>query len=195
MKQFGASMVMWDFHTRKPKKAFSVPGAPLEIRWAWGEKHNYAFTATALTSKLWLCYEDKNGEWQAKEVATVGGEGGVLPVDISLSADDRTLFVDSFGDGKCRVFDVSNPQQPKQIYEKQIGKQLNMVSQSWDGKRLYFSSSLLARWDKLGDDNEQFVRAYNWDGKELKPTFELDFNALKLGRPHHMLFGSTKVGG
>ena len=195
MKEFGNSMVLWNFHTRQPQKAFHVPGAPLEIRWAWGETHNYAFTATALGSKLWLCYEDANGEWQAKEVATVGPEGGVLPVDISLSADDKTLFVDCFGDGKVRVFDVSNPHQPRQIYEQVIGRQLNMVSQSWDGKRLYFSSSLLAHWDKAGDDNEQFVRAFHWDGKELKPTFELDFTALKLGRPHHMLFGSTKIGG
>jgi selenium-binding protein 1 len=194
MKQFGGSMVLWDFHTRQPKKVFNVPGAALEIRWAWGEKRNYAFTATALGSKLWLCYEDKAGEWQAKEVATVGGAGGVLPVDISLSADDQTLFVDCFGDGKCRVFDVSNPHQPKQIYERQIGRQLNMVSQSWDGKRLYFSSSLLANWDKSGDDNEQFVKAYSWDGKELAPKFALDFTALKLGRPHHMLFGSRKLG-
>jgi selenium-binding protein 1 len=194
MKQFGATMVMWDFHTRQPKQVFQVPGAPLEIRWAWGEKHSYAFTATALTSKLWLCYEDEKGQWQAKEVATIGGQGGVLPVDISLSADDRTVFVDCFGDGKVRVLDVSNPKQPKQIYEKQIGKQLNMVSQSWDGKRLYFTSSLLARWDKTGDDNEQFLRAYSWDGKELKSKFDLDFTALKLGRPHHMLFGATKIG-
>ena len=194
MKHFGGTMVMWDFHTRQPKKVFNVPGAPLEIRWAWGEKHNYAFTSTALASKLWLCYEDKNGEWQAKEIATIGGAGGVLPVDMSLSADDQTLFVDSFGDGKCRVFDVSNPHQPKQIYEKPVGRQLNMVSQSWDGKRLYFSSSLLARWDKKGEDNDQFVRAYGWDGKELTPKFALDFTALKLGRPHHMLFGSTKMG-
>lgn len=195
MKQFGGSMVLWDFHTRKPKQVFSVPGAPLEIRWAWGEKHNYAFTATALTSKLWLCYEDQDGEWQAKEVGNIGGEGGVLPVDISLSADDRTLFVCGFGDGKVRVFDVSNPHQPKQTYERPIGKQLNMVSQSWDGKRLYFSSSLLARWDKGGDDNEQFVKGFAWDGRELTEKFALDFNALKLGRAHHMLFGSTKLGG
>jgi methanethiol oxidase len=195
MKQFGQSMVLWDFHTRTPKKVFQVPGAPLEIRWAWGDKHNYAFTATALTSKLWLCYEDTQGEWHAKEIAHIGDpKGGVLPVDISLSANDKTLFVDCFGDGKCRVFDVSNPHQPRQIFEKQIGRQLNMVSQSWDGKRLYFSSSLLARWDKSGADNEQFIRAYGWDGKEMKPKFDLDFNALKLGRPHHMLFGSTKIG-
>jgi methanethiol oxidase len=195
MKEFGNSMVLWNFHTRQPQKAFHVPGAPLEIRWAWGETHNYAFTAAALGSKLWLCYEDENGEWQAEEVANVGPEGGVLPVDISLSADDKTLFVDCFGDGKVRVFDVSNPHQPRPIYERVIGRQVNMVSQSWDGKRLYFSSSLLARWDKSGDDNEQFVRAFHWDGKQLQPAFELDFTALKLGRPHHMLFGSTKIGG
>jgi selenium-binding protein 1 len=194
MKNFGGSMVLWNFHTRQPRKVFRVPGAPLEIRWVWGEQRNYAFAATALTSKLWLCYEDDQGEWQAKEVATIGPEGGVLPVDISLSADDRTLFVDCFADGKCRVFDVSNPHQPKQIYEKVIGKQINMVSQSWDGKRLYFSSSLLANWDKTGEDNEQFVKAYGWDGKELIEKFALDFTALKLGRPHHMLFGATKIG-
>src|SRR6185369_4487228 len=96
------------FHARQPRKVFSVPGAPLEIRWAWGSTHNYAFTASALGPRLWLCYEDANGEWKAKDVATIGG-GGVLPVDISLSADDNTLFVDCFGDGKCRVYDVSNP--------------------------------------------------------------------------------------
>ncbi len=194
MKQFGNSMVLWNFHTRQPKKAFSVPGAPLEIRWAWGEKHNYAFSATALGSKLWLCYEDADGEWQAKDVATIGGAGGVLPVDISLSADDSTLFVSCFGDGKCRVYDVSNPHHPKEIASRGIGRQVNMVSQSWDGKRLYFSSSLLANWDKKGADNEQFVRAFQWNGKELTPTFSLDFTELKLGRPHHMLFGSTSLG-
>src|SRR6266700_3745551 len=169
MKHFGNTMVMGDFHTRQPKKVFQVPGAPLEIRWAWGDKHNYAFTATALTSKLWLVYADDRGEWQAKDVAPIG-------------------------DGKCRVFDVSDPQKPKQIYEKNIGRQVNMVSESWDGKRLYFTSSLLANWDKKGADNEQFLRGYTWDGKELKPAFDLDFTALKLGRPHHMLFGSTKLG-
>ena len=195
MKHFGQTMVMWDFHTRQPKKVFQVPGAPLEIRWAWGVQHNYAFTAAALGSKLWLIYADDHGDWQAKDVAPIGeAKGGVLPVDISLSADDKTLFVSCFGDGKCRVFDVSDPQHPKQIYEKQIGKQVNMVSESWDGKRLYFTSSLLANWDKKGADNEQFLRAFAWDGKELKPAFDLDFTALKLGRAHHMLFGSTKLG-
>ena len=47
-------------------------------------------------------------------------------------------------DGTTRVYDVSDPHKPKQIYEKKIGKQLNMVSQSWDGKRLYYPSSVLS---------------------------------------------------
>ncbi|MFN2508882.1 MAG: selenium-binding protein SBP56-related protein [Chthoniobacterales bacterium] len=195
MKHFGSTMVMWNFHTRQPGKVFQVPGAPLEIRWAWGEKHNYAFTAAALTSKLWLVHEDDGGQWQAKEIAPISDvKGGVLPVDISLSADDTTLFVSCFGDGKCRVLDVSDPHKPRQILEKEIGRQVNMVSQSWDGKRLYFTSSLLANWDKTGKDNEQFLRAYAWDGKNLDPRFDLDFTALKLGRPHHMLFGAVKMG-
>src|SRR3954453_869330 len=58
LKQTGNSMVLWTFHTRQPRKIFQGPGSPLEVRWAWGENHNYAFSATALTSKLWLAYED-----------------------------------------------------------------------------------------------------------------------------------------
>jgi selenium-binding protein 1 len=194
MKHFGQTMVLWNFHTRQPRKVFHVPGAPLEVRWAWGPQNNFAYTAAALTSKLWLIYEDSNGEWQAEETGEVGPAGkGVLPVDISLSADDETLFVGCFGDGKCRVYNVSNPHQPKLIYERTIGKQVNMISQSWNGNRVYFTSSLLANWDKVGEDNDQFLKAYDWDGKELKPTFAVDFKAQKLGRPHIMRFGSASL--
>jgi selenium-binding protein 1 len=129
-------------------------------------------------------------------VANVGDPAKMpLPVDISLSADDKTLFVDTFMDGMTRVFDVSDPYEPRQIYQKKIGSQVNMVSQSWDGKRLYYTSSLLANWDKTGKDNEQFLKAYTWDGKELKARFEIDFMAAKLGRPHLMRFGSASLYG
>ncbi len=191
---FGGTMVLWDFHSRQPKKVLHVPGMPLEIRWAWGEDHDYAFTATANSSKIWLVYEDEAGEWQAKEVADVGPPGSnPVPVDISLSADDQKLFVDSVADGMVRVYDVSNPFAPEQIYERVIGRQLNMVSQSWDGQRLYFTSSVLANWDKQGEDNEQFLKAYDWDGKELTERFAIDFTAEKLGRPHIMRFGARSL--
>src|SRR5262249_18882691 len=79
-------------------------------------------------------------------------------------------------------FDLSNPEQPKQTYERVTGKQVNMISQSWDGTRVYIASSLLANWDKAGADDEQFVRAFRWDGQALTPAFEVDFYKERLGR-------------
>ncbi len=194
MKRFGQTVVVWDFHTRTPRKVLHVPGAPLEIRFANLPGHDYAFTTTALTSKIWLIHADAQGEWRAREVADIGDPAKVpLPVAITLSADDRTLWVDSFMDGTTRAYDVSNPFAPRQIYEKKIGSQLNMVSQSWDGKRLYFTSSVLARWDKKGAENEQYLKAYDWDGTTLQERFALDFTALGLGRAHLMRFGSAAL--
>jgi selenium-binding protein 1 len=191
MKRFGNTVVVWNLHTRQPKKVLDVPGAPLEIRCAWQPDHNYCFTTSALTSKIWLLHLDDQGEWQATAVADIGDPAKVpLPVDISISADDRHLWVDTFMDGKTRLFDVSDPFKPKQIYEKEIGRQLNMASQSWDGQRIYFTSSLLANWDKKGADNEQFFKAYEWDGKQLNAKFTVDFTAEKLGRPHQMRLGA-----
>ncbi len=191
MQAFGKTMVLWDLHERKPKRVFDVPGAPLEIRCAWEPNHNYCFTSTALTAKIWLVYLDDQGKWHAKAVADIGDPAKIpLPVDISIESDDRRLWVTTFMDGTARLFDISDPFHPKQIYQKKIGSQLNMVSQSWDGKRVYFSSSLLSKWDKKGKDNEQFVKAYRWDGKELSPLFAIDFLKEKLGRPHQMRFGA-----
>ena len=194
MKLFGNTMVLWDLKAMKPKKVFSVPGAPLEIRWSLKAGDSWAVTATALTSKIWLVKQDSKGEWQAKDVAKIGDPAKIpLPVDISITRDGKGLWVNTFMDGKTRYFDLSNPEAPRQTYEKQTGKQVNMVSQSWDGKRVYITSSLLASWDKGGADNEQFLRGFAWNGKELKQTFEVDFNAEKLGRAHHMKLGSKAL--
>jgi methanethiol oxidase len=195
MKNFGNTMVMWDLKAMKPTHIFSVPGAPLEIRWSLKPGDNWAITATALTSKLWLVKPDDKGGWQAKEVGTIGDPAKIpLPVDISIAADGKSLWVNTFMDGMTRHFDLSNPEQPKETYSKATGKQVNMVSQSWDGKRVYITSSLLEKWDKAGADNEQFLRAFNWDGKELKPAFEVDFAKEKLGRAHHMKFSAKPTG-
>ena len=191
MKRFGGTMVVWDLKAMKPRKVLAVPGAPLEIRWSLKDGDTWAITATALTSKLWLVRPGANGEWEAKEVGTIGDPAKIpLPVDISIRNDGTGLWVNTFMDGKTRYFDLSNPEQPRQTYEKVTGKQVNMISQSWDGTRVYVSSSLLANWDKGGADDEQFVRAFKWDGKELTPAFEVDFYKEKLGRAHHMKFGS-----
>ena len=194
MKRFGNSMVIWDLKTRKPVKVLKVPGAPLEIRWGRQPGHDYAFTTTALGSKIWLVYQDANGEWQAKDVADVGDPAaGLLPVDMTLSVDDRFMWVNTFADGMTRLYDVSDPHHPKEIYAKKIATQVNMVVQSTDGKRVYFTSSLLSKWDQEAAESEHFLRLYEWDGKDLTPVFSVDFFKEKLGRPHDMQFAT--VGG
>jgi len=193
MKHFGSTMVVWDFHARKPIQTLEVPGAPLEIRWALQPRHNYGFTTTALTSRIWLVEQQDDGTFRASAVADIADLMRVpLPVDVSLSADDRYLFVDTFMDGSCRVYDVSDPHHPRLVHTKKIGAQVNMVSETWDGKRVYFTSSLLANWDKTGKDNEQFLKAYGWDGRQLTPLFAVDFAKEGLGRPHIMHFGQER---
>lgn len=194
MKRFGNTAMVWDLHTRKPKKIFDIPGAPLEIRCAWQPTHNYCFTTTALTSKIWLIYEDKSGEWQASDVADIGDPSRIpLPVDISISNDDSRLWVNTFLDGKTHLFDISDPHHPRQIFEEKIGEQVNMVSSSWDGKRLYYTTSLLGNWDKKGKNNDQFLKLYHWDGSKLVKQFEIDFIKEKLGRAHQMRFGAYSL--
>lgn len=191
MKNFGNTMVIWDLKAMKPKKVLDVPGAPLEIRWNLNEGQDWAITSTALTSKLWMVKQDANGEWQAKDVGDIGDPSKVpFPVDISITADGKGLWVNTFADGKARYYDMTNPEKPKQVFEEVIGKQINMVSQSWDGKRVYFTSSIFSLWDKKGADDEQYLKAYDWDGKKLTQKFALDFYALKLGRAHHMKFSA-----
>lgn len=191
MKNFGNTMALWDLKAMQPRRVFEVPGAPLEIRWSLAPGQNWAVTATALTSKLWLVKQDGQGEWQAKEVATIGDPAKIpLPVDISITADGKGLWVNTFMDGKTRYFDMTDPEKPRQTFEQVTGKQANMVSQSWDGKRVYITSSLLANWDKKGADDEQFLKAYTWDGQTLKPDFMVDFYQAKLGRAHHMKFSA-----
>jgi len=199
MKRFGNTVVIWDLHARTPKKILDVPGAPLELRCAWGSQSNYCFTSTALTSKIWLIYEDDAGEWHAKAVADIGDASKIpLPVDISISADDGHLWVNTWNDGNVRLFDISDPHAPTQVFEQQIGAQINMVSQSWDGDRVYFTSSLLANWDKkeaAAGNDLQYFKLYGWDGEKLTPQFNLDFIELGLGAPHQMRFGAYALYG
>ena len=194
MKRFGNSVTVWNLHTRQPIKVLKVPGAPLETRWARDPKHNYAFTHAAITSKLWIIHEDDKGEWQATDLGMIGEDGKPnAPGSIVLSSDDRFIWWQGTTDGTTRLVDVSDPFKPKQVYSKRIGSQINMASSSWDGKRIYFTSSALSKWDRADEQAEQFLRAYDWDGKELKQTFSIDFIAEGLGRAHQMRFGAYSL--
>jgi methanethiol oxidase len=88
-----------------------------------------------------------------------------LVTDINLSVDDKFLYASCWGTGEMRQYDVSNPFEPKLVGSVHIGgivrkaahpakpgQPLNggpqMVEVSRDGKRVFFTNSLYAAWDK-----------------------------------------------
>ena len=103
-----------------PRRARRAPRDPLGAR---TRRHEYAFTSDG-------AHRRSSGASSARTTAasrrsssaTIGDPAKTpLPVDISLSSDDRFLFVDTFMDGKVRVFDVSDPRAPKLVHEQKIG--------------------------------------------------------------------------
>ena len=95
------------------------------------------------------------------------------------------------------MYDISDPFNAKQLWEKKIGEQVNMVSQSWDGKRLYYTSSLLGNWDKTGPAGPDlhYLKLYTYDGEKMEQAMAIDFIAAKLGAPHQMRFGASSLYG
>jgi selenium-binding protein 1 len=88
-----------------------------------------------------------------------------LLTDINLSVDDRYLYASCWGTGEMRQYDVSDPFNPKLTGSVHVGgivrhaahpgspdQPLNggpqMVELSRDGRRVYFTNSLYAAWDK-----------------------------------------------
>jgi methanethiol oxidase len=88
-----------------------------------------------------------------------------LLTDINLSVDDRFLYASCWGTGEMRQYDVSDPFHPKLVGSVHIGGivrrashpanpelPLNggpqMVELSRDGRRVFFTNSLYAAWDK-----------------------------------------------
>ena len=190
MKHFGNTMVVWDFHARKPIQTLQVPGAPLEIRWALQPRHNYAFTATALTSKIWLIAQQADGTFAATAVGDIGDPKKMPLARRHQPVGRRPLALRRRPSWTARSTSSTSPTRStrrKPLKEK-VGKQANMVSETWDGKRLYFTSSLLANWDKKGADDEQFLKAYRWDGRHLAPLFQRRLPRSQARPPaHHAL--------
>jgi selenium-binding protein 1 len=91
-------------------------------------------------------------------------------------------------DGTLHVYDISNPFEVKLIEQVKLGEMANMVSESWDGARLYVTNSLLSKWDKPGD---YWLKAYAWRDGKLVHVFTTNFNSV--GRAHLMNFGSKAL--
>src|SRR5690606_22280664 len=138
-------------------------------------------TLANLWSSIWLWHRDPGtGRWGATKVIEIPAEPGdpdelpelpkgfkaVLPLvtDLTLSLDDRFLYVSCWGTGELRQYDVTNPLAPQLTGSVKIGGivrraahpknpdlPLNggpqMVEVARDGRRVYVTNSLYAPWD------------------------------------------------
>ena len=128
-----------------------------------------------------------------------------LLTDINLSVDDRFLYASCWGTGEMRQYDVRDPFNPKLVGSVHIGgivrhaphpvnpkRPLNggpqMVELSRDGRRVFFTNSLYAAWDKQfyseGIDGWMVkLDVAPEGGIQFDPKFFVEFGEL---RPHQV---------
>lgn len=190
--KYGHQLHVWDLHKRRHKQALDLGPEQqmvLELRPAHDPTETYGFVGVVtslkdLSASVWLWYKDgDNGAsgFKVKKVIEIPAEPAdpenlppllkgfkavpPLVTDISLSVDDRFLYVSCWGTGEMRQYDVSDPFNPRLTGSVRLGgivrraahpsgpqTPLNggpqMVEVSRDGRRVYVTNSLYASWDE-----------------------------------------------
>jgi selenium-binding protein 1 len=225
--QYGHRLHVWDLNTRKHVQEIDL-GAEnqmvLELRPAHDPTKTYGFvgvvTSTAdLSASIWLWERAGDGTVSATKVITLPPEPaeedqlppilkpfGAVPAlvtDISLSVDDKDLYVSCWGTGVLKRYDVSDPRNPRETASVRLGGIVErashpasgplqggpqMVETSRDGKRVYLTNSLYAAWDEqfypAGIDGWMVKLDAGQDGSlTVDPDFFVPFSGE---RPHQV---------
>jgi methanethiol oxidase len=184
--KYGHKLHVWDLHKRTHTQEIDL-GAEhqmvLELRPAHDPSKAYGFvgvvTSTAdLSASVWVWVRADDGTVSVEKVISIPAQpaeadqlppllqpfGAVPPLvtDISLSVDDKDLYVSCWGTGELKRYDVSDPRNPRETATVKLGGiveraahpasgPLNggpqMVETSRDGRRVYLTNSLYASWD------------------------------------------------
>lgn len=189
---YGHRLHVWDLRRRAHLETLDL-GAEhqlaLELRPAHDPTRAYGFAGVAVSSRdlsasVWLWHRHgQNGStrWSVAkviEIPAVPAGGGELPpllarfgvvpplvTSLTLSMDDRFLYVSCWGTGELRQYDVSNPFAPTLTGTLSLGGILGRAAHparpgepqnggpqaveiSRDGRRVYVTNSLLQPWDE-----------------------------------------------
>jgi selenium-binding protein 1 len=184
LKNFGNTLLVWDFRNYKVLAKLTTGLAPLECRWSLKEGANHGFTNCALDDSIWVWEGNADGEYSARKLCSTGK----LPADLRQSPDDRFLYVSCFGSNEIQQWDVSDLKKPKLTSTVAPGVQPNMMHVTGDGKRMYVTNSLLSTLDHAGTFWVRLVHI-GPDGMKVDPFFHINLNKFKTGpaRGHDML--------
>src|SRR5487761_742502 len=183
---YGHKIHIWDLPKRRHRQEIDLGAEQqmvLELRPAHDPTKAYGFVGVVtslkdLSASIWVWHLD-GSSCKAEKVIEIPAEPASedqlppllkgfkavppLVTDISLSLDDKQLYVSAWGPGEFLQFDVSDPFKPKKTGSVHLGGivrkaahpksgPLNggpqMVEVSRDGKRIYITNSLYASWDE-----------------------------------------------
>jgi selenium-binding protein 1 len=224
--RYGHQVHIWDSRKRSHVQALDL-GAEHQMVLALRPSHDpnkaYGFVGVVtslkdLSSSVWLWHRE-GARWAIRKVITIPAEPADPPLlppmlrgfsavpplvtDITLSQDDRFLYVSCWGTGELQQYDVSDPFSPKLIGSVRLGGiarkaahpawgPLNggpqMVEVSRDGRRVYLTNALYASWDAQFYPEGIRGWAVKLDagpggGLRLDPSFFVDFGG---DRPHQI---------
>lgn len=187
-QQYGHTLHFWDLAEGRHVQQVDL-GAQhqmvLELRPAHDPEATWGFVGVVvstedLSASVWRWFRDAD-RWTAEKVITIPAEpaeadllppalqpfGAVPPLvtDISLSVDDRTLYVSCWGTGELKQYDVTEPARPRETGSVRLGGIVGrkphpaapgetltggpqMVETSRDGRRVYVTNSLYSAWDE-----------------------------------------------
>ena len=198
MKRFGNTVVVWDLHTRKPKKILDVPGAPLEIRCAWGRDHDYCFTTHGADLEDLADLRRRarrlagRGRRRHRRCEQDPAAGRHLDLGRRHAALGRHL--ERRQDAPVRHHRPASSEADLRGEDRRAD-QHGVAELGREARVLHLVAAGELGQDRGRTGDLQFFKAYTWDGKKLTPALRHRLHKEKLGAPHQMRFGAYALYG
>ncbi len=204
---YGQRLHVWDWAEGNVEQTIDLGEdglIPLEVRFLHSPEATHGYVGAALSSNIFHFFE-ADGEWHAENVIDVESrehenwEMDVpgLVTDLLISMDDRYLFFGNWLHGDVRMYDISDPANPRladRIWaggyfgdshptgadDREVVGGPQMLQLSLDGERLYWTTSLFSSWDnqfypKEAEKGSVMLKA---DVNPRNGTMELDEDFL-----------------
>jgi selenium-binding protein 1 len=213
---YGQRLQVWDWEAGTVEQTLDLGEEgqlPLEVRFLHSPVSTHGYVGAALSSNVFHFAED-GGRYRAEKAIDVEArehDDWDMPMpglvtDLLVSMDDRYLFFSNWLHGDVRMYDVSDPANPRFVDRVWAGGHFGprhptgeddravvggpqMLQLSLDGERLYWTTSLFSSWDEQfypeeGDRGSVMLKA-DVDPRhgqmELDEEFLVDFGEMPHG--------------
>jgi len=208
--KYGQQLHVWDWERGRVEQTIDLGEEgliPLEVRFHHSPESTHGYVGAALSSNVFHFYEASPpadgtgvGRYAAEKVIDIEArehEDWDMPVpglvtDLLVSMDDRYLFFSNWLHGDVRMYDISDPSNPRladRIWagghfgpshpidgEREVVGGPQMLQLSLDGERLYWTTSLFSSWDEqfYPEEGEQGSVMLKADVDPRNGTMSLD---------------------